>query len=208
MMHTDGTNVNRKVAKGRETRAEIVAVGRARFGADGYAETSMDHIAAAAGVTKGALYHHFTGKPDLFRAVYEEIKREITEQVAPSFLEPAPRDALLAGCEATLDAHLDPEVRQIVMVDGPSVLGADAIHEIEGRYGAIVLRGALRRAMHAGDIRRAPLPVLSQMLNGALVEACVLITASADPEQTRAEVRGVLAQLFDALSPIDEPASG
>ena len=94
------------------------------------------------------------------------------------------------------------------MVDGPAVLGVDAIHEIEGRYGAIVLRGALRSAMHSGDIRRAPLPVLAQMLNGALVEACVLIVSSADPEQTRAEVRDVLSQLFDALTPIDEPASG
>src|ERR1700733_11700389 len=108
-MHTDSTNVNRKVAQGASTRASLLVAGRKLFGASGYADTSIEDIAAAAGVTKGALYHHFAGKDALFRAVYEQVKREITDQVAPSFLEPAPWDALVAGCQATLDAHLDPE---------------------------------------------------------------------------------------------------
>jgi len=204
-MHTDGTDVkshiNRKIAQGESTRASLLAAGRKLFGAQGYVDTSIDDIAAAAGVTKGALYHHFSGKDDLFRAVYEQVKREITDQVAPEFLDNTPWDAVVAGCEATLDAHMDPEVRRIVLFDGRAVLGWEVAREIESRYGAIVLRGALRAAMHAGVIERQPLVPLAQMLNGALTEACVLI-ADADVEEAaarRAEVGDVMLRILEGL---------
>ena len=161
----------------------------------------MEDIAASAGVTKGALYHHFAGKDALFKAVYEQVKREITEQVAPSFLEPAPWDAVMAGCQATLDAHLDPEVRRIVLFDGRAVLGWEIAREIESRYGAIVLRGALRSAMNAGEIERQPLVPLAQMLNGALTEACVLIADAEDTTAARAEVGAVLLRILEGLRP-------
>ncbi len=189
-MHTDGMNVNRKIAQGAETRANLLATGRKLFGASGYADTSIEDIAAAAGVTKGALYHHFSGKDDLFRAVYEQVKREITDHVAPTFVEPAPWDALIAGCQATLDAHLDPEVRRIALFDGRSVLGWRVAREIESRYGAIVLRGALRRTMNAGLIAQQPLAPLAQMLNGAITEACLLIADAEDQQAARRSGRG------------------
>ncbi len=201
MMHTESTNVNRKVAQGAWTRASLIAAGRKLFGAAGFADTSMEDIAAAAGVTKGALYHHFAGKDALFRAVYEQVKREINLQVAPSFSEPAPWDAVIAGCHATLDAHLDPEVRRIVLYDGRAVLGWEVAREIESRYGAIVLRGALRGAMNAGVIERQPLVPLAQMLNGALTEACVLIADADDTETTRAEVGAVVQRILEGLRP-------
>ncbi len=206
MMHTDSTDVkghvNRKVAQGESTRASLLAAGRKLFGAHGYVDTSIDDIVAAAGVTKGALYHHFSGKDALFRAVYEQVKREITDQLAaPAFLENAPWEALVAGCQATLDAHMDPEVRRIVLFDGRAVLGWEVVRDIESRYGAIVLRGALRAAMHAGVIERQPLVPLAQMLNGALTEACVLI-ADADADEAaarRAEVGAVIVRILEGL---------
>jgi Transcriptional regulator len=201
MIHTDSTNVNKKVAQGASTRASLIAAGRSLFGASGFGDTSIEDIAAAAGVTKGALYHHFAGKDALFKAVYEQVKREITEQVAPSFLEPAPWDAVVAGCQATLDAHLDPEVRRIVLFDGRAVLGWEIAREIESRYGAIVLRGALRSAMNAGEIERQPLVPLAQMLNGALTEACVLIADAEDTERARAEVGAVVLRILEGLRP-------
>lgn len=201
MIHTDSTNVNKKVAQGASTRASLLAAGRTRFGAAGFGETSIEDIAAAAGVTKGALYHHFAGKDALFKAVYEQVKREITDQVAPSFLEPAPWDAVVAGCQATLDAHLDPAVRRIVLFDGRAVLGWEIAREIESRYGAIVLRGALRSAMNAGEIERQPLVPLAQMLNGALTEACVLIADAEDTEAARAEVGAVVLRILEGLRP-------
>jgi len=201
MMHTSGTDVNRKVAQGASTRAALLAAGRRLFGAHGFADTSIEDVATAAGVTKGALYHHFSGKDALFRDVYEQVKREITDHVAPSFLLADPWDALVAGCEATLDAHLDPEVRRIVLFDGRAVLGWEVAREIESRYGAIVLRGALRRVVNAGEIERQPLPVLAQMLNGALTEACLLIAEADDVAAARAEVGAVVVRLLDGLRP-------
>jgi AcrR family transcriptional regulator len=201
MMHTDGTNVNRKIAQGAATRVELVASGRRLFGSKGYAETSTEDIALDAGVTKGALYHHFSGKDDVMRAVYEQIKREITEQVGASFVDNEPADALLAGCQATLDAHLDPAVRRIVLVDGPAVLERDVLRDIEMRYGTTVLRGALRKAMNAGLVERQPLAPLAQMLNGALTEGCNLIADSEDPEEARAQVDHILDGILAGLHP-------
>jgi len=201
MMHTDSTNVNRKVAQGVATRLAIIAAARHLFGTQGYAETSIEDVAAAAGVTKGALYHHFAAKNDLMRAVYEQVKRQITEQVAPAFVDNESWPGLLAGCRAILDAHGDPEVRRIVLLDGPSVLGWEVTREIEARYGAIVLRGALRKAMNTGVIERQPLAPLAQMLNGALIEGCNLISDADDPAATRAEVGGIVERLLVGLRP-------
>ena len=201
MIHTDGTNVNKKVAQGASTRVSLLAAGRTLFGASGFGDTSIGDIAAAAGVTKGALYHHFAGKDALFRAVYEQVKREITDQVAPSFLEPAPWDGVVAGCQATLDAHMDPEVRRIVLFDGRAVLGWQVAREIDSRYGAIVLRGALRSAMNAGVIEPQPLVPFAQMLNGALTEGCVLIADAENTEQARAEVGAVVLRILEGLCP-------
>ncbi len=201
-MHTDGTDVkrrNRKAAQGAETRAALLAVGREHFGAHGFADTSIEEIAAAAGVTKGALYHHFANKEALFRAVYEQVKRDITDAVAPSFLLPDPWEALLAGCQATIDAHLDPTVRRIVLFDGRAVLGWEAAQDIESRYGAIVLRGALRRTMNAGLIGTQPLVPLATIVNGALTAACTLVADSTDADATRAEVGAVIARLLEGL---------
>jgi len=205
MMHTVGTNVNKKIAQGESTRASLVVAGRRLFGASGFADTSMEDIASAAGVTKGALYHHFSGKDALFRAVYEQVKREITDQVAPSFLLPDPWDALIAGCQATLDANLDPEVQRIALFDGRAVLGWEVAREIDSRYGAIVLRGALRSAMNKGVIERQPLVPLAQMLNGALTEACLLIADAQNSVESRAEVGTVVLRILEGLQPRETP---
>jgi len=203
-MHTNGTNVkkgSRKAVQGAETRAALLAVAREQFGAAGFADTSIEELAATAGVTKGALYYHFTNKEAIFRAVYEQVKRDITDHVAPSFLIADPWEALLAGCQATLDAHLDPAVRRIVLFDGRAVLGWEVVHEIENRYGAIVLRGALRRCMNAEMIEKQPLVQLAQMLNGALTEACLLIADADDQRAAREEVGSVVERILVGLRP-------
>jgi AcrR family transcriptional regulator len=163
-MHTVSTHVKgglgarrSKAEQGQATRAEILRAARALFGTNGYSATSTEEIVAAAGVTKGALYHHFGGKPDLFRAVFEEVKHEISDRVAAIFMEPDAWTALSGGCQALVDAQLDPAVRQIVLNDARSVLGWETVREVDNRFGAVALRGALRKAMNAGVIERAPL---------------------------------------------------
>jgi AcrR family transcriptional regulator len=190
-----------KIAQGQATRAKLLDAARTLFGTRGYNDTSLDDIVAAAGVTKGALYHHFGGKEDLFRAVFEQIKREVSERVGATFLEDDPWQALLDGCQAMVDAQLDPAVRQIVLLDGRSVLGWDRAREIESRYTAAVLRGALRRAMHSEVIERRPLRPLALMMNGALSEACFFVVDAEDPQEAREEVKELVAKLFEGLRP-------
>jgi AcrR family transcriptional regulator len=176
--------VNRKAEQGRETRALLVAVGREEFGTVGYHGTSLDQLASAAGVTKGALYHHFTGKDDLFRAVYEQVKRDVTEQVAPSFLSRGPWESLVAGCRAMVEAYLQPEVRRITL---------------DSRFGAILLRGALRQAMVGGVISRLPLVPLAQMLNGAITEGCLLVADADDPTPLLDDVHEIIGRILEGL---------
>jgi AcrR family transcriptional regulator len=196
---TSSGTVNRKAEQGRETRALLLSVGREEFGTVGFHGTSLDHIAAAAGVTKGALYHHFSGKDDLFRAVYEQVKRDVTEQVAPSFLSRGPWESLVAGCRAMVEAYLQPEVRRITLLDGRAVLGWASVREIDARFGAILLRGALRQAMVGGVISRLPLVPLAQMLNGAITEGCLLVADADDPAPLLDDVHEIVGRILEGL---------
>ena len=136
-------------------------------------------------MTKGALYHHFGGKEDLFRAVFEQVQRDVSDRAVAEFLGPDAWEALLRGCSLWVDAHLDPSVRRIALQDAGAVLGWEEARAIENRFGAVALRGALRKAMHAGVIERQPLRPLSLLLTGALSEGCLYIADAADAEAAR-----------------------
>jgi AcrR family transcriptional regulator len=192
---------SKKVRQGEATRHALLDAARTLFGEQGYAATSLDEVARAAKVTKGALYHHFEGKQELFGAVYEQIKREASERAATAFLEPDPWEDLCNGCHAILDAHLDPSVRRILLQDAQAVLDADTIRRVENRYGAVVLRGALRRAIRAGVIQSLPLKSLALMLTGAILEGCMAIADAENPAQTRRDVDDVLSSLLEGLRP-------
>ncbi len=147
---------DKREAQGEATRLALVAAARGLFGERGYAATSIEEVAARAGMTKGAVYHHFGGKANLFQEVYEEVMREVSDQVVSVFLEPDHWTALAGGCQLMIDAQLDPAVRRIALHDARSVLSYDVVHMIESRYGAVGIRGALRKAMHGGVIEPQP----------------------------------------------------
>jgi AcrR family transcriptional regulator len=197
---------DRRVAQGDATRAALVAAARQLFGEEGYGDTSIDEVVAQAGMTKGAVYHHFDGKEDLFRAVFEQVHREVTDQAAAEFLGPDAWESLLRGCALWVDAHLDPAVRRIALQDARSVLGWDEVRAIENRFGAVALRGALRKAMHAGVLEREPLRPLALLLIGALGEGCLYISESDDPVQARSEVRELVIRMLSAFR-ITDPRS-
>jgi AcrR family transcriptional regulator len=187
---------DRRVAQGDATRAALIGAARQLFGEHGYSETSIDEVVARAGVTKGAVYHHFQGKEGLFRAVFEQVHREVTDQAAAEFLGPDAWESLLGGCALWIDAHLDPAVRRIALEDARSVLGWDDVRGIENRFGAVALRGALRKAMHAGVLDRHPLRPLALLLIGALGEGCLYISESDDPAVARTEVLGLITRML------------
>ena len=187
---------DRRVAQGDATRAALLTAARRLFGSQGYAATSLDAVVAGAGVTKGALYHHFDGKEALFGAVFEQIEQEVSDTAVAAFNRPDSWEALLEGCGLWLDAHLDPEVQRIVLREARAVLGWEDVRTIENRFGAVALRGALRKAMHAGAVERQPLRPLSLMLLGALGEACQYIADAEDPAAARAEVAELIPRLL------------
>ncbi|NLT06531.1 MAG: TetR/AcrR family transcriptional regulator [Solirubrobacterales bacterium] len=181
------------------TRALLDAA-RALFARDGYATTSLDAVVARAGVTKGALYHHFDGKRELFEAVFAAELERLTGELVAAFGRAAdPWEGLRAACRSFLDATTEPALRQIVLVDSFGALGFAAVREAEAPLlGA--LREALRLSMDAGRLpRRAPEP-LAALLFGGLCEAA-LTTARADDERaTHRAVAAELDRLLDALA--------
>ena len=183
------------------TTTELVAAAREMFAADGYAGTLLDDVVRRAGVTKGALYHHFKGKKDLFEAVFELEQQKIAALVAAAYTRKRDRWAgFYEGCRAYFEACLDPGVQRITLLDGPSVLGWERLREIEDRYTVAGMRMGLEHAIEDGVIAPRPsLEPLVQMLNGAMCEAAMLVARADDQRAATRQVLGELKVMLDAL---------
>jgi AcrR family transcriptional regulator len=197
-------NVKRTQAERSEsTRSALIEAARALFAERGYANVGTEEIVRAAGLSRGALYHHFEGKRDLFEAVYERVEAELAERIAAGALASsasAPLEAMRAGAEMFLQACTEPEAQQIALLDGPSVLGWDRWREIAAEHGLGLIEASLRAAIETGAIRDQPARPLAHVLMGALDEAAMLVARAEDPEQMRAEVGRTLDSLLAALS--------
>ncbi len=197
-------NVKRTQAERSEsTRDALIEAARALFAERGYAAVGTEEIVRSAGVTRGALYHHFGGKRDLFEAVYERIEVELAQRIADGALNSgaaAPLEAMRAGAEMFLQAATEPEAQRIVLLDGPAVLGWDRWREIAAEHGLGLIEATLQAAVDAGAIRAQPVRPLAHVLMGALDEAAMLVARAEDPEQMRAEVGRTLDSLLVALS--------
>lgn len=208
MIHTDGTLVkSKKVAQGAATRDALVAAARELFGSRGYADTSLEEIVRASGVTKGALYHHFTGKEELFRVVFESVKQELSRAVADVQMPPTPWESLLAGCRTFIELHTDPAVQRIVLLDARAVLSWEAWREVDRQWGTVILRAGLRRGMTRGILEPQPINSLAAILSGALTEACMLVANADDPSTARTEAIAIVERLLQGLRVQSEPAS-
>jgi AcrR family transcriptional regulator len=197
-------NVKRTQAERSEsTRDALIEAARTLFAERGYAAVGTEEIVRAAGVTRGALYHHFGGKRDLFEAVYERVESELAQRIATGALGTgavAPLEAMRAGAEMFLQAATEPEPQQIVLLDGPSVLGWDRWREIASEHGLGLIEATLQVAVEAGAIPEQPVRPLAHVLMGALDEAAMLVARAEDPERMRAEVGRTLDALLGGLS--------
>jgi AcrR family transcriptional regulator len=197
-------NVKQTQAERSEsTRSALIEAARALFAERGYAAVGTEEIVRAAGVTRGALYHHFEGKRDLFEAVYERVEVELAERIAAGALVSnanSPLEAMRAGAEMFLQACTEPEAQQIALLDGPSVLGWDRWREIAAQHGLGLIEATLQAAIDAGAISEQPVRPLAHVLMGALDEAAMLVARADDPERMRAEVGRTLDSLLAALS--------
>ncbi len=180
------------------TRRTLLDAARRLFGAEGYAAVGTERIAREAGMTRGALYHQFADKTDLFAAVLEEVEAEIAARMAAAAdgLDPADTEALLvAGAGVFLDACTEVDIQRIVLLDGPSVLGWERWREICLRYSVGLVAFLLADGMERGTIPAQPVEPLTHVLIGAVDEAALYVARSPDPIQARAEMDGVLRRL-------------
>ncbi|MGP1396897.1 MAG: TetR/AcrR family transcriptional regulator [Inquilinaceae bacterium] len=167
-----------------ETSAKLVAAARRAFAEHGYAETSMDLLCAEAGVTRGALYHHFGGKEGLLEAVVRQIDGEIGERLtAEEARQTDPWDAFRACCMLWLTQALDPEVQRVLLRDAPAVLG-QRLRAIDEASSIAPLRDALADLMADGRIASVDPEAMARLVNGALVDAALWIAGSDDPKAT------------------------
>jgi AcrR family transcriptional regulator len=189
-----------QVERSRATRAALLASGRALFAERGFAGTAREEIVVRAGVTRGALHHHFGTKQDLFAAVFEELEQDLAARIATAAMAGAnPRDRLRLGCHEFLDAALDPAVQRIVLLDAPAVLGWSRWREVDARHGLGLVTEGLRAVFDAGLATRRPVEPLAHLLLAALNEAAMLVAGSSDPATARVEVGTLVDTVLDAL---------
>jgi AcrR family transcriptional regulator len=186
------------------TIADLTAHARQLFATRGYQETSIEDIVRQAGVTRGALYHHFDGKLAVFRAVFSDVQRELTEDTARVALDAdgGPLDQLEAGCLAFVDACADPGIQQVFLVDGFTVLGWHELRRMEADHTLAALQVAVDRAIAAGEIADRPAEPIVAMLFGGMCEAVMLIarTPEAHVQATRKAVRAEIRRTIRSLA--------
>jgi AcrR family transcriptional regulator len=182
------------------TRRALLDAGRELFAERGFAGAGQEEIVERAGVTRGALSHHFATKQGLFHAVVESVEHELAQRIAEAAMRGGdPMDQLRLGCLAFLDAALDPAVRRIVLLDAPAVLGWQAWREIDTTYGLGLVSEALEHCMEAGLVARRPVQPLAHILLAALNEAAMLVANSDDPVATRVDVGHEVEHLLALL---------
>ena len=190
----------RQVERREATQAAILAAAERLFGETGFAAVSVDDIAAAAGVAKGAVYHHFPSKETLFEAVFERTAARLQQRIhtaaagSGDFLR-----TLSASARAYFEACAVAPFERIILKDGPAVLGWDRWREIDERYFLAMLPASLEAAMAAGQIRRQPAAPLARLLIGALTEAAVASAGSDDPARTGRDLAQALDSLLEGL---------
>jgi len=182
------------------TRRAVLTAARSLFGAKGYAQTSVDEIADAARVTKGAVYHHFAGKEALFRAVYDQAEADVYGRaIVAGDPEAPPIDQLAAKMNAYLDAVLDQEIRRITLIDAPAVLGHEPDPSAEQRANIEAVRSFIATAIEHGQIVDLDPGVLTDLIGGLAWLGSLLIARASDPGVTRAELGKALDAMLRGL---------
>jgi len=182
------------------TRAALTGAARELFTERGYAGVGTEDIVRRAQVTRGALYHHFADKRDLFRAVHELVEQEMVAAIVEAMegVED-PVELLLVGARRFLDLCVQPEWTRIPLIDAPSVLGWLEWREVDQRYGLGLVTAGLDLGMQTGALRRQPVTPLAHVLLAGMGEAALMIASAKEPKAVRAEVEATLVGLIEGL---------
>jgi AcrR family transcriptional regulator len=189
-----------RATKGEATRTALVAAARKLFVTKGYFATGTEEIVAAANVgTRGALYHHFADKQDLFRAVFDQVQTDLAAATVINERADA-LDSLAAALQQFLDASAEnPDVQRVLLIDGPAVLGWEQWRDLEAEYGLGAITAMLDQAVAQRVIPRQPTAPLAHMLLAAVDEAALYIANADDRRRARNQARRALHQLLNGL---------
>jgi AcrR family transcriptional regulator len=185
------------------TRAVLLTAARELFASKGFGEVSTQAIGEAAGVTRGALYHQFADKTELFAAVYEDVEAELVAEVAARIVDEGPAGALAAmrlGARLFLDVCSAPEIAQIVLIDAPSVLGWERWRAVGVKYGLGVIESMLAQAIAEGTVPQQPVRASAHVLLSALDEAALYVSRAADADLALTEMYTVCDRLITGLA--------
>lgn len=188
------------------TILSLISRARHEFGSLGYAQASMERIATDSGMTKGAIYYHFKNKKGLFEAVVEDCHRDITQRIeTQAFASTEPQEALVNGCVAFVDVAMDEALRQIVLVDGPGVLGYERWRRIDAKFGLGSLKEGLKA--WAQDDPNIDVDVLAHFISGALNDLVLFVSESSNREQRHERVCQQLPKLLAQILSRPDPRS-
>ena len=184
------------------TRDALVRAARPLFASDGFGGVSAEAIARAAGVTRGAMYHQFADKTEVYAAVLEVIEDEVMERIGNGIAEAGQDDiveVMKVGARIWLDACAEPAVHRIVLIEAPSVLGWERWREVSMRHGMGMVQALIENAIETGRIPRQPVMPLAHVMIGALDEAAIYLARSDGSAKTREEVDTIIDRLIDAV---------
>lgn len=191
---------SRREENSEATRRALIDAALELFTAHGYQDTPTEAVVKRARVTRGALYHHFEDKQDLFRAVAGELNAKMAREVTGRAL--GRKDvwsSVMAGVEAFLDVCLDPGYQRIIVFDGPAVFGVDEWRAIAEQHGLGIIRSMVGEAMRAGIIDKQPAEPLAYLLHGAFHEAAIFIARADDRARARQQAGKAIRRLLEGL---------
>jgi AcrR family transcriptional regulator len=189
-----------KAQQREATTSRLLEIACEIFTRDGYANAATEEIVQRAGLTRGALYHHFGSKEGLFQAVLGQIQKQVGQRVEAVVAgHQGTWEQLIAGSTAFLEISLDPQVQRIMLIDAPAVVGWSLWRELDAQHSMKSLREALTELIAQGQLPPLPLDALTHLLSGAMNEAALWIAQSADPENTLVEAKQALSYLLNAL---------
>jgi AcrR family transcriptional regulator len=196
-------NPRTQAERSATTKDALLRAARPLFATHGFGAVSAESIATAAGVTRGAMYHQFADKTELFAAVFEAVESEVMTgigEVVDASAQADPVELMKLGAHVWLDACTDPEVHRIILLDAPSVLGWERWREVGMRYGMGMVQALLQHAIDSGSMPPQPIVPLAHVLIGALDEAALYLARSDGSEETRKEIDDIVDRLLLALT--------
>lgn len=200
---------SRRLEYSESTRDALVDSAVDLFTKRGYASTSLDEVAKRARVTKGALYHHFSGKQALFEAAFESVETSVMTRLAEIVGGPGePWDRAMNGIRHYIQICLDPSYQRIVVHEAPVVMGWERWREAEDHFSFGVVRTGIQALVDAGEIDDLPVETTARLLFGALTAGATTIARSAEPKRAGAEVSTTIIRMLERLRrPENEPAT-